>query len=239
MRTFSYTGDSSRHRAFTLVELLAAMAIFVVMLTMVFAMLASAQKAWSAVDRNIRIYENARVLMDVITRDLQAAVASDSTGQEIPFCVFDPDSSDDKLAFVASAHAGDNAEARLCEIQYSHATSGAHSDVFRRSITPDHTSGGENADWNFYNFVDDPGGRETWWTDRENFHRVIEGVEDITFACYDDAGAMTNYAVSEDHLPSIVRVTFTLYDPNLADAPTVVRERTLRSFSKIIFLRSE
>lgn len=251
MRTLSFfTGDSSRRRAFTLVELLAAMAIFTVMLGMVFAMLAGAQRAWSAVDRNTRIYENARILMDLITRDLQCAIASDAEGQEIPFRLFDHaydtnmelSTDPEVVAFVSAIDPGSSAAARVSELQYSHDTSGDYAYMFRRSITSDNHS-----EWDFYNFKGpdptDPSD-DIDWLDHQNFQRVVEGVESVQISCFDDNDEMTNYSDSYAHLPTVVRVSFTLFDPSALDVPAGDRRDQLinqsrRSFNKIIFLRAE
>lgn len=240
MRTFSYTGDSSRRRAFTLVELLAAMAIFTVMLGMVFAMLAGAQRAWSAVDRNTRIYENARILMDLITRDLQCAIASDTDGQEIPFTA-DPGTITDQdlLAFVAAVDPPSEADSRLCEILYAW-----ENYVFKRSCIGDNT---ESA-WNFYTITS--GG--AWATSDPNRRQVINGVEDISFACFgefdsaddSDGDGMLDSGATANVVPNVVRVSFTLFDPSALDVPAGERRNQLikqsrRSFNKIIFLRAE
>ena len=90
-------------RRFTLVELLAAMAVLIVLMAMLFTFFSSAQRAWSLTETNSRIYESAQILFDVMGRDLQAAVFSDEEGRRIPFYFGDESpGTGQQLAFVAA-----------------------------------------------------------------------------------------------------------------------------------------
>ena len=215
-------------RSFTLVELLAAMAVFVVILTMVFSMLAGAQRAYSAVDRTTRIYESARILMDLVTRDLQAAVASDTTGGEIPFTV-DPTPAQDLLGFVAAVDPPSSADARLCEILYAF-----QDNIFKRSCVGD-----GSGSWDFFGTPTSNTG--SWVTTGASRQEVVRGLESLTFTCFDSSNAMVQGTYHT--LPSVVRVSFTLFDPEAldltGDARTSLIDKTRRTFNKIIFLRSE
>lgn len=233
--------SAKRHalsRFFTLIELLAAMAVFVLILTMVFAMLASAQRAWSAVDRNTRIYENARILMDVITRDLQAAVASDQSGGQIPFYIGtnSPSGTGSDLTrfmvtFVSATPMASGGDSRLAEISYTY-----DNYLFRRKQVEDNSTAG----WDFY------GETTTSWvntTGSPGFQEVVDGIDDVEFAFFNDGGAMAASTVYTQ-VPSVIRVSFTLFDPDAISVSDSTRRQQLidqskRSFSKIIFLRSE
>lgn len=113
---------------FTLIEILAAMAVLSILMLMLFQFFGSAQKAWSHTEANAEVFESARVIFEVIQRDLQGAVArkDDIPGKNITFCWSDSSTSwpstgfptnnpgGVKLQFV-SANANDGS---LSEIRY-------------------------------------------------------------------------------------------------------------------------
>ena len=233
-----------RSAGFTLVELMAAMAILVVIMLMLFSFLASAQRAWAFTETNTRIYENARILFEVVGRDLQSAVASAESGQEIPFYVsnsFDPDVWSDKhiCTFVSAVGEPADATTRLCKVYYDYYRGAPGNPAaryqFRRAVVGNRTSSGWNADWDFYGETDLD---EDWHTDGFTPQTVITGISDLKL---DFLGVSAG--VAENRLPRAVRVTVTLFDPKLynsnanVEIPDVVREKTERSFTKMIFLR--
>jgi type II secretory pathway pseudopilin PulG len=231
-------------RPFTLVELLAAMAVLVLLMTVVFSFLVSAQKAWSLTETNTRIYENAQVAFEVLTRDLQSAMFSADTGREIPFYTGPSDATSPSnvvLAFAAEVDPSEVATSRVCEIQYLCYTQPGDPDNsfwLRRSRTCDRTTSGTNADWDFY--ADTTTGTTTnWVSTRDPAQKVVDGVEGLTLVCYDASGnslAQPSYAAA---LPKAVQITLTLFDPKLRRAPPEVRSRSKRTFTKTVFLRGQ
>ena len=218
-----------RWRNFTLVELLAAMGIPVLLMALLFDFFLSAQKAWSLSDSNAMVYENAQVAIDLITRDLQSAVACNEAGREIPFHWW-PTTGEEKLSFVTRVDTNAGAESDLCEVVYATIATGSYKHMLRRAIDCDRNSGGAvNTDWDFYG-----GTTNAWAATHGGLQRVIEGVESVSFACYHPGvmAAGNTYVV----LPMAVQVSITLYDPRLEDSPAVIRDRTKRTFTKLIFL---
>lgn len=236
--------NASRSAGFTLVELMAAMAILVVIMLMLFSFFASAQRAWGFTETNTRIYESARILFDVIGRDLQSAIALDEPGQEIPFYAsssFNPDNWSDRHICTFVSAVGEPAEAtsRLCKVYYEYfrGSPGNASEryQFRRGIVGNWTSSGRNPDWDFYGETDLSA---NWHTDGFTPQTVISGISELKL---DFLGIGTGAA--ENRLPGAVRVTVTLFDPKLyndsadVDIPDVIRQKTERTFTKMIFLR--
>lgn len=238
-----------RKAAFTLVEILAAMAVLVVLMGVLFTFLSAAQTAWSLAETNSRIYENAQVALDVITRDLQSAIASNLTGREIPFYRNpDLDSADwaddwDKrraMAFVAAVEPNTEAKSLLCEIRYELYTGplAAHREQrywLRRARTCDRTTSDpptDNPSWDFYGKTPADVTAPQWYITGNNTEKVIPGVEAFSVQVFPAIGGTGTI----NRLPQAVHVTLKLFDPKLVDAPVLVRNRTRRTFTKTIFL---
>ena len=226
-------------RTFTLIEILAAMGVLVVLMGLLFNFLSEADQLWSITETNSRIYERAQIAFEVIGRDLQSAVASNVGDREIPFFVGksapDPTVPDKWLVFVATVEPIDKAESTLCEIGYDFhrdATSGKKQ--LRRWRECDRKDDGTaNADWDFFGQTSS----STWATNFTSFSPqvVIDGVEEIKLQCFNNAGPIADdYNCTE--LPKGVRISLTLYDPKLKNAPDSVRKKSERMFSKFFFL---
>ncbi len=242
-----------RKSHFTLIELLAAMAVFLVLMAIVFSFFSTAQKAWTTTDTNTRIYENARVALDLISRDLQCAMASNEPGREIPFYAalgsdFDPTDWNKRLAlyFVTVAPPSQSATTRLCEIGYQLYTGSlaSHADQrywLRRSRTCD----SDGAKWNFYGVKATTGylAPGTGWTNTgtSGAQKLIPGVENLRFDLFPTG--TWNSTGTRNELPQAVRVTITLFDPKLMKVPDAVRaariNKSKRTFSKLIFLPTQ
>ena len=243
---------------FTLVELLAAMGIFAIIMLIVFQMLASSQDVWSLTQTNTRIYENARIALDVITRDLQCAIASNRHDGEIPFYTGNTLTGYDtniRLAFVSARVHTDDCQSALSEIVYTLYTGAGASYAddrywFRRSQMGDQNDdpANENHAWDFYGDTSDA------WIDTArtvgadtdngtNFQRVINGVEDLYFVCYDDTGATYAEDAVITELPASVYVSITLFDPKLSDVwgnlPPAKQNQSRRTFTKMIYLKTD
>lgn len=231
---------------FTLIELLAAMAVLLLLMVMLFTFFASAQRAWSATETNTRIFENARLAFEIVGRDLQSAVCSQTTLQEIPFLIgqHDANGNTDKIAFVSSrtppgTGATGNCAPDLAEVNYELGTA-ANAMRLRRGLTyygsPPSPSG-----WDFYRKTAATDATGLWASTNlaANYHTIIAGVESLSFRCYDATGTLlgNNTAVTMlNQLPQVITVTITLVDEQKASAPTIVRDRTKRTFTKVIYV---
>ncbi|MBT3377760.1 MAG: prepilin-type N-terminal cleavage/methylation domain-containing protein [Lentisphaerae bacterium] len=232
---------------FTLVELLAAMAVLTIMMGFLFKFLQTAQQAWSLSDSNARIYQNAQIAFDLLGHDLRCAIASDTEDAEIPFWTSGThDAADsakqDVICFVAAVEArNDDAESRMVEVKYSHHTDeGGDPDQsywLRRSLTSDRAGDPAAADpkWDFYGVTSGT----VWANSAQNRHHIIDGVEEFEIQTLPSANGTRNT------LPSAVRIKLTLIDPEAtkANVPTPVRDkikaRSRRTFVKIVFLSSQ
>ena len=242
-----YTESPGQHKAetqcrrapFTLIELLVAMAVLAILMLMVFQFFDGAQRAWTQTKANTRVYENARIALELIGRDLKTAVASSKTGEEIPFHIYDPDGgTDERIAFVAPlSELGDS---ELAEVTYQY--TGAPDYVLERRIVSDT----EGADWDFYGTTD---GSWVGTAGSATFLDIVGGVEELTVTCHASDGTEPPGGSYGDHstLPAYVEITLTLFDENLVDTRQELGaswetafqneiDKTRRTFTKIVFL---
>ena len=243
-------------RCFTLLEVLAAMAVLTVLTGFLFQFLISAQRAWSITETNARIYEGAQVVFDCITRDLQGAITSETDGCRIPFFAgkdtpINPE--DAFLCFVAAVEPNTAADTKLCEVAYK---LDATENTLRRSLQCDHDSGGNaNDEWDFYNRGVDANGDGdpndvTWITGipSASWHTVVKGVESVAFSFwgrYYDRSASNDVEIGRvpnvdrpqvlPCLPMAVQISITLFDPKIE--VVALREQSKRTFVKTVFLR--
>ena len=66
---------------------MAAMGVFSIIMVVMLSFLSSTQKAWSETSANGEVYENARIALDLLTRDIQSALYNndDSSKGIYPF----------------------------------------------------------------------------------------------------------------------------------------------------------
>jgi prepilin-type N-terminal cleavage/methylation domain-containing protein len=202
-------GGPSR-RAFTLIELLAAMAILVILMGMLFAIIGGAQKAYSLADSNAQIYEKAHVLFEQLSRDLRSAVASSIPGREVPIWIppkaslagyYNPDPAvtplqpDALCLVVAGDPYNDVGLTRLNKVRYRfHIDPGqTNHHVITRSIDPDRTGaspGAANTRWDFPGITKAnevlSSGLPNWVTSSGNALALVGGVEEFTITPYPD-----------------------------------------------------
>jgi type II secretory pathway component PulJ len=230
-----------RAQRFTLVELLAAMAVLVVMMFLLFRFIAGAQQAWSVATSSQEVYEKARIALDLITRDLQCAVAraNDVPGQHIRF----QQVSADQIRFVSNGAIGaagsDSAPSAslLAEVGYQFDTY-----AFDRALE---NSAGAATGWNIYQ--DRSGVNPSCVNQQGGFYDVIDGVLGLQFLCYNDSLVPVLPWIGtgiETGLPYAVDVRLRVMDSksflrwkllNTADRSRLESEVAL-SFSKMIFL---
>jgi len=212
---------------FSLLEMLIAMGVLAFMMLVLFRFFSNVQVAWTASMNTTELYENGRVALDVITRDLQSATAraDDIPGQHIRFHQDGPGA----LWFVATADASAAANSPLVEVGYR-----INENRFERAFVDD-----TNAAWNVYGPRDDA-------DDQDGYRRVIDGVIDQQFVCYDDSlqAYTPDIAVEETALPNMVSVILTLMDGKSfrvwqqmpAEQRTALQQKVARTFRKTIYL---
>ncbi len=216
-----------RHRPFTLIEILAAMAIFVVLMAVMFQFIAGAEKIWTRADRNAKIYGNARTAIDIISRDLQSAIASDMPGREIPFYYND---AEEVPAFVTATNLlpADGGYGNLAEVTYE-----VDGNQLRRYIVSTGTA------WDFYDINTD------WYSNPGSWNAspvVVDGVRYCSIVAYDYTGNPPFPTPGEVQtssylaLPQMAEIRIRVFDPG---APDAEQDKTARTFSKTVYFRTQ
>lgn len=196
-----------RASSFTLVELLAALAVFSIIMLLLMRFTNAANTTWTKSAANMRVYQNARAVMDLIGQDLRGIVLSSVDGEEIE--IYDHAGTDDKqLTFVSAVGEDDNDASELVEITYQ-----LDGTTLKRSEVGDN----DGANWNF---LGNPPG---WESGGESFEEITSGVTDFSMDVYPDTIT-----------PRYVMVSLTLIDDRAK--VTELQEQSKRTFTKTIFL---
>ncbi len=232
-RSFQNMSRRKRRHHFTLVEILAAMTVLVIIMLVMFQFFSSAQRIWSLSNRNAEVYENARIAMDVITRDLQSAVAK---ADDLAWYVDEETdirfqrAAADSLRFVSAVADAESSRPRLAEIAYRN--SGSAGDyAFQRAIRY-----GSEPTWKIYGTRSALGGAGA------EYQNIVEGVRVQSFVCMKADGTPWT---DETELPAAVVVNLKLMDSQSltrwelmtdpADKDRIENE-SARIFTKIIYL---
>lgn len=212
MRYNLQKGAAILKRAFTLIEVLMAMVVFSILMFALMSFFSQAQKIWTGSAGRTEMFENARIALDMITRDLQCAYY---VNEKTPFwhCPESANSHSQVLAFVASTQAKPNSNcvSRLVEAKYlvdKSPTESASRDPYwlKVSYTGDYKSDGSGANdkWNFYGDFNPPNAANGPFTvdstssgdasdavlsvDYFGATKLIPYVLDLEFNCYDKTG---------------------------------------------------
>ena len=204
--------------------MLVAMAILAFLMLTLFRFFSNMQLAWSSSMNTTELYENGRVALDVITRDLQSAVAraNDIPGQHIQF--HQPDSQ--SVWFVTVSDPAPGAFSSLVEVGYR-----LQNNRFERAVVDD-----TNAAWNIYGARDDA-------DDQDGYGRVIDGVINQAFVCSNSSLAQIqpNQATQLPHMISVKLTlmdtkSFKLWQRLSSDQKTQLERKVSRTFLKTVFL---
>ena len=210
-------------RRFTLVEMIVSLGVLMVVMAVLFGTIRQTQWLWRIQRSRMEVYENARVVFDLVTRDLQGVVISQApaiwyasaVGGEPTF----------RMALVTSSGIGispSSDSVELAEVVYE-----VQSDsTVARWLTAYH----HGTVWNFYNTHPDIWAARASLGDSEI---IAGGVEDLTFRFFDDTG--NPVALADSVPPSRVEVQLTLFDPGMNDPNTPELLKAQRTFVKQIF----
>ncbi len=99
---------TSRHAGFTLLELLAAMAILLIMTALLFQAFGQASRGWLQAENRVETFSQARAVLDFMSKEISQAIVNSNI-------TFLGDAND--IAFVAPVNTGTNA-VDLVEVVY-------------------------------------------------------------------------------------------------------------------------
>ena len=246
---------------FTLLELIISMGIFVILLFIISIIFTSAQRVWTQSAAKMEVFENARVAMDMMTRDLQS-ITSRFNGYETPFW-YKPQSgtdaySNELINFVASVPE----YSEPCEIKYQLYYRNNLSDNYVGFLNRSITNNRPDPKWNFTdNFTAGLSGSDNAFTanNDSNFWPqgggLIQHVTELTFICYDETGAPIDGIVSTNDpddliIPFSVEISLTLLDKHSwnkwvemagtvtgeSTAALAFRQKNERTFTKTVLI---
>jgi len=222
-----------RHRTFTLVEVLVAMAVLSVMLTFLFMIIRSTQQVWEHQRSRIEVQRNASLFFDLVRRDLQSLRASTS-----PEIMWTTDVPSPSFAFACVSASGigttDSNDVNLIEVAYQLDPSGSDPGIYRWMST-DVDSG---AEWDCIGTDTATWTASNSWSDSD---LVVSGVHAFEMTAYnrdDEEIEVDSPRALFLRPPAYVEVTAELIDPGHADLAedNPLRLRSLRRFTKRIYI---
>ena len=196
---------------FTLVELLATMAILSILVLVAFQFFSTAQNTWSITEAKRSTFEDARIALDIISRDIECAYYGNGTA---PFWHWNGgrpsgwgEYRNELIAFVSNTPIPPNSACAsvLCEVKYQLYYATSHSDTndgwVRRSVTGSKNSDGtDNPKWNYLNnftvgYTTNAGNPVSAFTansnSSEDYQKLIPYVLDLSFTCDTDTDTGT------------------------------------------------
>lgn len=230
---------------YTLVELLAAMAVFAIIMLVLMGFFSSAQKIWTGSNNKVIMFEDARVAMNLMTRDLQSSFYSaDYYG---PFYATNTGTNITQLDFVAKlsekpSYSGHGTStSTYAEVRYWWDSSNY---CLKRAIIGDCLT----SEWNFYaatkdnqtstifNFVPTSSNEYAW---AEVIPRVVDF--EVTVYVQDSTGAPSPVTTSTGGFPYAVLLKLTLLDKASfakwqATNLTAIKDNNKRTFTKLVLI---
>jgi len=235
-------GATARLEAsFTLIELMASMAILGLIMVLLFSVFDQVNKAWLGGENRVETFTQARAILDLMSRELSQAVAT----TKVPFYLQDAQ----HIYFVAPVNTVvGSSDADLCEVGYDFVNAPpTQPTAFRRRLT----KSTDPANWIFYT----PGA--SWWTHftLANDASLADGnILNVTFKCYDASTPpvqlgppYTAGGISGNKLPYTILISMDVVDSRTLARLTVVGDPTgathplitgpaKRSFSATVYL---
>jgi hypothetical protein len=216
------------------------MGMLTIIMLGLFGLLAQTQRMWDLNDGRQRIYENSRLVFDVLERDLHSLVVDSDGNREIRYYKGDPDpataSKNLHATFIASGEPPTGSDSRLMEISYYHHADPKDSDnqymLYRQSVCEL-----DSKNWNFLNAP------TNWHLNSttpmpvsSNQQLICEGVDTLGISFEMANGAAVSNGSDTSTAANRVVVNLILFDPALKDAPPEKRFRTQRAFTKVFYL---
>ncbi len=219
--------QTSRCSRFSMIELLMSMSVLSIMMLLLFRYINTAQTTWQRNDSRLEMIDSQRVVLDIIERDLNCAVASSLLDQEIGFYVPDPAQDGFVAAFVASVPFN-NGASRLCEIYYK-----VEDNSLKRMVVV-----ATSVDWDFFGKTElsEP----TWVVNPDSTYETIlqDGVKELNmsfFVAQADAVPIGSGTVIYE-LPQRADIELVLFDPHLPNPTAANLLLTQSAFMRILYL---
>jgi type II secretory pathway pseudopilin PulG len=243
-------------RFFTLIEMIVTLSVFLILIAIVLTFYDTVFKATESSRNSSDVFSNARVALDVITRDIQCIFYKNEI---VPFWhkgetgVGTGEYDNDLIAFISATPLpqSDGLSSKLCEVKYQLSNTLINEGWILRSVTGD-----DSDSWNFQDNFDvietSPDGNDYAFSadnsSNEEYEAFIPYVRALSFECYDNTGneiPATGYTKTQ--FPYSIRVSLTLVDENAwikyenlrvgdPGRAEAVLDESERTFTKTIFV---
>jgi len=221
---------------FTLIELIVALAVFSIIILMIGSFYSSTIDATAETNKKTMMFENARIAMDLMTRDIQSIYYEEN---KVPF--WHTNTTPEILAFVSAAGSRPSrASSSYCEVKYKYDN---NDNWLKRSIVGDNDSR-----CNYYEnlTVGTTGSGNAFTvnsTSSGNWEKVIPYVTELTFKCYEENGSQIAPTTSTiTAFPFSIEIHLSVMDKNSwqkwisLSKNAEFRKNHERKFTKTIFI---
>ena len=227
---------------FTIIELIAAMAVFAVIMLVMMKFFGSAQKAWTGSAAKSQIFEDAKLAMEMMSRDLQSAIYVQNI---TPFANY---SGEDRIALISATSMKQNDKCLpTSEVQYKLDPSDGF--LYRSVIGNKNDDGSDNTyssanPAGTFNYMAWPSPISDPFNDAD-WHEVIPYVTELEFKTYRMNGSVLEPILESDtdftNFPKMVIIKMSLIDKNSylkwqESGNDDIKTASQRTFTKMIFL---
>jgi Tfp pilus assembly protein PilW len=218
------------------------MAVFAVLMSVLMQFFSSAQKVYTSTAGKTEMFENARIAMDMIARDLQSIYYNQDTHSYFK----NTDSNPDQLSMVTTLSSVPNSScsSRVAEVTYKLDTG---SDTLKINVTGD-----DSSNWNFLSIVTptDPFSPvdTSFGTDGTGYQEIIPYVMDFQVTALTKGGTVQTFPTATSPyatLPYMVKIDLTLLDRDSytkwkampsGTAKNNMKNNNTRTFSKMVII---
>lgn len=194
---------NSRRTAFTLIELIVAMAVFAVMMTALMQFYSATQKLWNGMSARTETFDGARVALDLISNDLQTILYTGDAG--VKSIRYDSGSNTLSFGAIRSDFPHAKSESKVVKVVYRFVPDDKK---LKLCVIPDRdTEGNINADWKITDpdpFANDGA------LDNNKFTTIAEGVVEFELALKN--AQFLDFADGSDGVPPLAEIKLGLID---------------------------
>ena len=227
--------------ALTLIEMIVALSVFLVLMTFLMGLVNAVGRINSAQRGQSELYEQQRLLFDILDRDISSMVASDTPGSEIAWKFLG-----NSCVFVTASGIGvqNNDSSVMAEVGYA---VNATDSTLVRYHTFCRYNPNPNPNWDFLgdSTLDAASGlpkwAKTWGEGTDSVTVVVGSVDTFIVHAYRDWNVEATAAEDTFHVPAYVTVEVHMFDPRMKGntwSATDV-DKTKKVFRKLIQLKRE
>ena len=233
-------------KLFSLIELIVVMGVFAILLLLTSVIFSTAQKTWTKSGNNTTTFENVRIALEIMSRDIQSIYNKQN---KIPFWYKTQSGNDEfsneSINFVAKTELPpEGATSNLCEIRYqlyhTNDLTNENAGYLMRSVTGNKLSNGSNnSKWNFYNNITaDLTGADNAFTANndsgEPYQKLIPYVTGLSFVCYtepnesdEEIEGTTSINSETNELPFSIEIEISLLDKDIWNKWIAISNNTI------------